>query len=880
MPMIVNYPDEKSVNLWGHLKVTKLREISLKKTSLPADPNAEREASNYEKPIASREYILDLLGKSVGPLTHEELCKALKLRDDDSIEALRRRLGAMVRDGQLVSNRLGGYGTLDKMNLIKGRVIGHPEGFGFVSTGEPQDIYLSSRQMRRVFDGDEVLVRISGEDRRGRPEGTIVEVLAHNTEKLVGRYFVEGGMYFVRPDNPRISQDVIVPPEASGNASSGQMVLVAITSQPSRDHLPLGRIVQVLGEHRAPGMEIQLSLHNYNIPHEWPPQIEPELAAISPEVQESDYANRVDLRDMHFVTIDGEDSKDFDDAVYCEPLKKGGWRMQKGGWRLMVAIADVSHYVHPGSELDKEAWKRGTSVYFPGQVIPMLPEKLSNGLCSLNPQVDRLCMVCDMTISPRGEVTGFEFFEAVMHSRARLTYTQVAGMIAQRGDANSPVRKQFEGVVERIDHLHDLYKVLRKSREERGAIDFETGETRILFDAQRKIEQIIPQTRTEAHMLIEECMLSANVCSARLLEKSKLPALYRVHEGPGTSKLAKLREFLAELGLGLAGGDSPTPTDYQKVLSQVAGRADAHVIQQVMLRSMSRADYRPENEGHFGLNYEAYTHFTSPIRRYPDLLVHRAIRSLLRSKKRMRQLRRVDGAQMLTAAESYPYDAAWMSEAGEHASFTERRADEATRDVETWLKCEYLLDKVGEEYTGIVTSVVGFGLFVELTDLFVEGLIHITGLPKDYYNHEPAHHRLVGERTRKVFRLGDTVRVRVTRVDLEERKVDFELLEDARDKRAKGKAAPASPGEPQRDKGRSRGGSRDRAAVGGKGKSSSSGSAKASTAKGADSPSRAAAKPKAGAGEKTVVEKKGKPDADGPSADAAKSTGRTRRRRR
>jgi len=851
----------------------------LKKSSLPADPNAEREASNYEKPIASREYILELLGKSVGPLTHEELCKVLKLRDDDSIEALRRRLGAMVRDGQLVSNRLGGYGTLDKMNLIKGRVIGHPEGFGFVSTGEPQDIYLSSRQMRRVFDGDEVLVRISGEDRRGRPEGSIVEVVAHNTEKLVGRYFVEGGMYFVRPDNPRISQDVIVPPEASGNASSGQMVLVAITSQPSRDHLPLGRIVQVLGEHRAPGMEIQLSLHNYNIPHEWPPQIEPELAAIAPQVQESDYANRVDLRDMHFVTIDGEDSKDFDDAVYCEPLKKGGWRRKKGGWRLMVAIADVSHYVHPGSELDKEAWKRGTSVYFPGQVVPMLPEKLSNGLCSLNPQVDRLCLVCDMTISPYGEVTGYEFFEGVMHSRARLTYTQVAAMIAQRGDSNSSVRKQFEGVVERIDHLYDLYKVLRKSREERGAIDFETGETRILFDAQRKIEQIIPQTRTQAHMLIEECMLSANVCSAKLLEKSKLPALYRVHEGPGAEKLAKLREFLAELGLGLAGGDSPTPTDYQKVLSQVAGRADAHVIQQVMLRSMSRADYRPENEGHFGLNYEAYTHFTSPIRRYPDLLVHRAIRSLLRSKKRMRGLRRVDGAPLLTAARSYPYDAAWMSEAGEHASFTERRADEATRDVETWLKCEYLLDKVGEEYTGIVTSVVGFGLFVELSDLFVEGLIHITGLPKDYYNHEPAHHRLVGERTRKVFRLGDTVRVRVTRVDLEERKVDFELLEDERGKRGKTKADSETTGKPPRDKGRSRSGGRNADRPAGKGgKSRDAG--KPPTAKEAGSAAKADTTAKSGAVKKATTGKKKAPADEGGAADTAKPSGRTRRRRR
>jgi len=795
----------------------------LKKTSKPVDPYAAREAEKYDKPIPSREFILELLNDSVGPLSHRELCEALDISDDDGIEALRRRLGAMVRDGQLASNRRGGYGTLDKMSLLKGRVIGHPDGFGFVATGEPQDVYLSSRQMRRVFDGDEVLVRISGYDNRGRPEGSIVEVVSHNTSKLVGRYFVESGVYFVRPDNPRIGQDIIIPPDQAGGAQSGQMVVVAITSQPSRQQLPMGRIAQVLGEYRAPGMEIQLSLHNYNIPHEWPAELDAELGTIADEVEEADRNGRMDLRDLPFVTIDGEDAKDFDDAVYCEPLKKGGWRRLKGGWRLLVAIADVSHYVRPGSALDSEAWKRGTSVYFPGQVVPMLPEKLSNGLCSLNPGVDRLCMVCEMTVLPSGEVKDFRFFEAIMHSRARLTYTQVAGMIAQRDDQQSVVRNQFKDVVEHIDHLHDLYLALRGAREQRGAIDFESGETRILFDEQRKIEQIIPQVRTTAHMLIEECMLAANVCSATLLGKCKIPALYRVHNGPGEEKLERLREFLAELGLGLGGGASPTPMDFQKVLEQVAGRPDAHVIQQVMLRSMSRAEYQPANEGHFGLNYEAYTHFTSPIRRYPDLLVHRAIRSLLRTKKRSRHLLRVEGATPLSTAESYPYDSAWMEKAGEHASFTERRADEATRDVENWLKCEYLLDKVGEEFTGVVASVVGFGLFVELEDLFVEGLIHVTGLPKDYYYFEAAHHRLVGERTRKVFRLGDRVRVRVTRVDLEERKVDFELLEEfgrksggkgaQREKAAGGKKSAAKEG---KNKGREMGKEKSKSGKGGR----------------------------------------------------------------
>lgn len=752
------------------------------KKKYPKDPFASREAANYANPIASREHILELLRESVGPLTLDELAHELQITEDEAREALRRRLAAMARDGQVASNRRGGYGTLDKMSLVKGRVIGHPEGYGFVSVVDGDDIFLSSRQMRRIFHGDEVLARISGWDRRGRPEGSIVEVVNHCTSKLVGRFFLEAGVNLLRPDNPRISQDIIIPPEAAGGAQTGQMVLVEITRQPSRDLPPMGRVVQVLGEQRAPGMEILLSLHNYNIPHEWDEDVISETDLLPEGVLEEDKLHRIDLRPLDLVTIDGEDAKDFDDAVYCEPLGRGGWR-------LIVAIADVSHYVAPGSALDREAWNRGTSVYFPGQVVPMLPEKLSNGLCSLRPEVDRLCLACEMVVDEEGATRRFHFFEAVMHSRARLTYTQVAGLIAQRGDAQSTMRQQFRHIVERIDHLYDLYRCLRRSREERGAIDFETGETRILFDAERKIEQIIPEVRTEAHKLIEECMLAANVCAAQLLEKSKLPALYRVHMGPTQEKLESLREFLAEIGIGLAGGDSPTPMDYQKVLEQVADRPDAHVVQAVMLRSMSRAEYCEENEGHFGLNYPAYTHFTSPIRRYPDLITHRALRALLQSNKRLDGLRKTSGQTSIPLNLSYPYDASWMATTGVQASYTERRADEATRDVETWLKCEYLLDKIGEEYSGVVTSVVGFGLFVELTDLYVEGLIHITGLPKDYYYHEPAHHRLVGERSRRIFRLGDTLRVRVSRVDLEERKVDFELVEESSVRRGRPLAA-------------------------------------------------------------------------------------------
>ncbi|GIX30743.1 MAG: ribonuclease R [Porticoccaceae bacterium] len=765
------------------------------------DPHAERERSRYENPIPSREAILALLEHSVGPMTREEIAEALGIAGEEGLEALRRRLRAMVRDGQLVVNRRDGYGVPDKMNLVRGRVVGHPEGYGFVATprGE-EDIYLSPRQMRRVFDGDEVLVRIVGRDRRGRPEGSIVEVLARNTARVVGRLFEESGVTFVRPDNPRISQDVLVPPGMGGGARPGQMVLLEIVRQPAKENPPLGRVVQVLGEHRAPGMEVILALHNFNIPHEWPEEVEAEVARLPEEVTEEDKRHRVDLRHLAFVTIDGEDAKDFDDAVFCEAKGRG--------WRLYVAIADVSHYVRPGSALDREAYNRGTSVYFPGQVVPMLPEKLSNELCSLKPATDRLCMVCEMTINRAGKVTGYRFYEGIIHSRARLTYTQVAAMIAQREDPQSPVRRQFRGIVAHVDRLFDLYRALREAREARGAIDFDTPETRILFDESRKIERIVPEERTDAHRLIEECMLAANVCAAELLERSRLPVLYRVHEGPSEERLAALREFLAELGLGLAGGDSPSPADYQEVLEKIAGRPDAHVIQTVMLRSLSRAEYRADNAGHFGLNYPAYTHFTSPIRRYPDLLVHRAIRALLRSGRRLRHLQPVSGAPRLPMETSYPYDRAWMAAAGEHASYTERRADEATRDVETWLKCEYLLDKVGEVYEGVVTAVVSFGLFVELRDLYVEGLVHITSLPKDYYHFEAVHHRLVGERTRRVYRLGDPVRVRVVRVDLEERKVDFELVDEPqaeprpRRRRAAstgGEAAGARPGAPPQE---------------------------------------------------------------------------------
>lgn len=743
------------------------------------DPHAEREALKYSNPIPSREVILALLDASTGPLPREAIGEKLGLHDEESLEALRRRLIAMVRDGQIVGNRKGGFGRIDRMNLVRGRVQGHRDGFGFVLTGDgSEDIYLSNRQMRRVFDGDEVLVRLGERGFRGRLEGSIVEILARNTHQLVGRYRVERGVHYVRPDNPRIVQDIIVPAEQTLNAKPGQLVVVDIIEYPERDNLAMGAIVEVLGDHLAPGMEIDVAIRSHNIPHIWPEEVEQQAGQLPVEVREQDKTGRFDLRELPLVTIDGEDARDFDDAVYCEPKKTGGWR-------LYVAIADVSHYVQTGSAFDKEAALRGNSVYFPDFVVPMLPEALSNGLCSLNPHVDRLCMVCEMTISASGRITGYQFYEAVMHSHARLTYTQVGQVIAERDKPRSGVRQQFHPVVPQLDHLHDLYRVLRKAREQRGAIDFETQETRILFDEQRKIKKIVPVQRNDAHKLIEECMLAANVCAAKFLDRLQVPALYRVHEGPKEQKLELLREYLAGLGLGLRKRQQVTPQDYQEVLQTIQGRPDAHLIQTTMLRSMNQAVYQPDNKGHFGLAYDAYTHFTSPIRRYPDLLVHRAIRSVIHSKTESKNVKRHPEAMPVTQRALYPYSFDDMLVLGEQSSVTERRADEATRDVVSWLKCEYLQDRVGEVFDGVVASVVSFGLFVELKDLYIEGLVHITALPQDYYVHEPAQSRLVGERTRKVFALGDELRVQVVGVNLDERKIDFEIVEIKPGKRKK-----------------------------------------------------------------------------------------------
>ena len=711
------------------------------------DPHAAREALKYDRPIKSREFILDHLEQRKTLLSLEQIAHDLGLNDEADLEALRRRLNAMERDGQLVRNRRGRYGVPTKMNLLRGRVIGHTDGFGFLVPDDgSDDVFLSAKQMRPVFHGDRVLVRLIGADRRGRREGALVEVLERNTQEVVGRYYLEGGLGFVVASNKRISHEIVIPPDQSGGAVEGQIVVATVTDQPSMHSQPVGRVVEILGDRMAPGMEVEIAIRSHGLPDRWPAEVEREAALYATEVPAEAAAGREDLRALPLVTIDGEDAKDFDDAVYCE--------RDGGGWRLLVAIADVSSYVRPGMALDEEARLRGNSVYFPGHVIPMLPEVLSNHLCSIRPEVDRLSMVCELRISAAGQIRGHRFFPAVMRSHARLTYNEVAKILVD-GDAETTAR--YSHLLPHLQNLHKLYGVLQKAREKRGAIDFETTETRIVFGEQRKIQKIVPVERNDAHRLIEQCMISANVAAAEFLLERGLPTLYRTHPGPDTENLEDLRGFLAGFGLKLGGGDRPAPRDYARLLAEVAQRPERRLIETVLLRSLAQAMYGVDNIGHFGLALEAYTHFTSPIRRYPDLLVHRAIRHALEGGK----------------AEDFIYGPSDMQGMGDHCSMTERRADEATRDAVDWLKCEFMLEEVGGEFEGIITGVTSFGLFVELDDIYVQGLVHVTTLGDDYYHFDPIKRLLYGERTGMQYRLSDRIRVKVVRVDLDERTIDF-----------------------------------------------------------------------------------------------------------
>jgi ribonuclease R len=699
-----------------------------------SDPHYDREAEKYERPIPSREHILSFIQEK--PRTKNQLFDLLSLIDEQK-KGFERRLRAMVRDKQLSCNKNGLYRPYSNRGLLTGTVIANPKGFGFVSLDKGgKDLRLSSQQMKLVFHGDKIKARLLSRNL----DAEVVEVL-ETIKTLVGRLHIENGESYVVVDDKRIKHNIKITELLDGCVDS-QVVIVEILSSPTLESDATGKVTTILGNYLDEGVEVDSAIYRHQIPSVFSEKTLSESAKLPTKVLEIDKKDRVDLTSFELITIDGDDSRDFDDAVYAKP--------SKDGWKLIVAIADVSHYVSEGSSLDAESFERGNSVYFPHKVVPMLPETISNGLCSLNPNVERLCMACEMNVNPLGELLDYKFYSAVMLSHARLTYGQVNEILESK---KSPLRNKFSNVVENIDFLYGLYKTLRISRQKRGVMDFDRIESQILFDDKGKIENIVARKRNDAHKLIEECMLMANQATAKFLQKNNEDFLYRNHPKPTAEKVEVTRQFLSAIGLTLEGGIEPESKDFAKVLRNAKGREDENIIKTVVLRTMKQATYTPINDGHFGLAFEDYTHFTSPIRRYPDLLVHRAIKRVLKSKSRPPSKK--------------------MIELGAHLSMTERRADDASRDVEQWLKCEYMRDKVGENFNGIISGVAGFGLFVELSEVFVEGMISIRDLKDDYFIFDDVHHQLKGQNSGKIYRLGDMIKVKVASVSLDDRKIDF-----------------------------------------------------------------------------------------------------------
>jgi ribonuclease R len=724
-----------------------------KERTIAAAPDAP--SHNEANPIA------DVLREAGRPLHFEEIAELLKLKAESARKRLFDSLESQVQAGELVRNRRDEYCLRERLPLIVGTVNGHRDGHGFLHQEDRSapPIILPHRQMREVMHGDRVAVRVSGEDQRGRLEGVVVKVLERGAKEVVGRLYDESGFTYVVPDNPRIAHRVLVPRDRLADAQPGQIVMVRIVEPPSRNAQPLGHVTRVLGEHAAPGMETDIAIHAHGLPFEFPPAAVHQAESFGHAVSAAAKRGREDLRDMPLVTIDGEDARDFDDAVWCEPVR--------GGWRLIVAIADVASYVEPDSALDAEAQNRGTSVYFPNRVLPMLPEALSNGLCSLNPAVDRLCLCCEMKVDAHGKVTKARFFEGLMRSAARLTYTKVAAYLANPAASQDP---QVNAVGEQITHLDAVYRALHIARAQRGALEFDAPELKVKFGADGRIAALVEQSRNDAHRLIEECMIAANVEAARFLAKHKIPALYRVHGQPEADRLEQLRQFLGGFGIQLPAGPDLEPKVLSDLLKGIASNDESRLIETVVVRSMPQAVYQPQNIGHFGLALHEYAHFTSPIRRYPDLMVHRGIRHVLRG----------------GTAEDFPWALPRMAELGQQCSFTERRADDATRDAMAWLKCEYMQDKIGEEFEAMVSSVVDFGLFVQLKGLQIDGLVHVSSLGADYFSRDRSGFRMVGARSGRAFRLGDHIRVRLNSVSIDERKIDFELA-DGRKEQSRGR---------------------------------------------------------------------------------------------
>lgn len=709
-----------------------------------SDPFYSREAGKYANPIPSREFIIQHLEKLGSPERYVNLVKVCNLQGKESRKALRWRLSAMLRDGQLLTDRKGRYALVKQLSMLRGYVICHKDGYGFLVPDDGSgDLFLNPRQMRILFPGDRVLASVVATQKENKREGVVIEVLERSFVSVVGRYSIEKNLGFIIPSNKNITQEIIIPHGQEGGAKKGQFVVANITSYPSFRSGAIGKIVQILGKKMLPRLEIEIAINAHGLPHLWPSEVTHESRLI--EKSKEPLPQRRQLQHLPLVTIDGEDAKDFDDAIYCEP--------DANGWVLYVAIADVSHYVGLDTALDQEALKRGNSVYFPEYVVPMLPEVLSNELCSLKPDVERLVMVCQMAVTNSGKVVNYEFYGAVIKSHARLTYDGVLALLENKTQKTSKL-------LPHLQELRRLYHSLLKQRKDRGALDFSRVEVKIVFSEQHQVKCLEPIKNHYVHGMVEECMLAANVCASQFLLHSKIPSLYRVHAGPDASRLKDLRAFLKGLGLELKGGEQPKSKHYADVLKNILGRPDEHLVQTVLLRSLRQAIYTAKNIGHFGLAYEAYAHFTSPIRRYSDLINHRAIKHLVYGSK---------------AGGGHRYANLTMQGFGNHCSLTERRADEASRDVVMWLKCEFMKDKVGKTFIGIISGVVNFGVFVEVKDIFVEGLIHVTSLKNDYYKFDPLHYRLVGKSSGTVYQLGDPIKVVVMKVDLDEREINFEL---------------------------------------------------------------------------------------------------------
>ncbi|WP_171588721.1 ribonuclease R [Pelistega europaea] len=728
--------------------------------------------NQYDPDVPSREDILEFMRMHKKQIGVDALARHFGLLREAGLVGLEKRLQAMQRDGQLIAIRQGYKINLHNNNVVVGTIQGHRDGFGFLIPDDgSEDVFLPNREMLKVLHGDSVSVKVTGKDSRGRLEGIILEVLKRGITKLVGRLLYEQNQWIVVPEDQRIKHDIVIPTAELAGAEKGKVVVVEITTQPTRYSQPTGRVVEVLGDIDDPGMEIEIAIRKFNVPAEFSKAALKQANALPDHVTAKDLKDRIDLRDIPFITIDGEDARDFDDAVYAQEVNLGTEKRKRRGWRLLVAIADVSHYVKAGDALDQDAVERGTSVYFPRRVIPMLPEVLSNGLCSLNPEVDRLVMVCDMVIPATGvkagQVTAYQFYNAVIHSHARTTYTQVWDCLQQ---PDGPSAQQLRHVQPQIQDLYQLYELLFKARQARGAMEFETVETKIISNEMGKIEQIVPFIRNNAHRLIEECMLAANTCAADFILTHKRMGLFRIHEGPTPEKLDSLRDFLKYFGLSLGGATQPHGKDYAALLDKARMRPDYQMIQTMALRSMQQAVYSPDNVGHFGLAYEAYTHFTSPIRRYPDLLVHRVIKSILAE---TRYVPHVEGLAKAKGESAKEYEHAVWDTLGRQLSASERRADDASRDVEAWLKAWYMREHIGEVFSGKISGVTNFGVFVTLDNLFVEGLVHISVLGWEYFQYVEKTGELIGDTTGKRYRLGDVMHVKVARVDLEARRIEF-----------------------------------------------------------------------------------------------------------